>query len=64
MSRLNRGNMDLELKFDVYDWNASGKADYIGGFATSLKELQGKDQWALINPKKKGKRCFRFFANS
>lgn len=56
MHRLNRGKMDLELKFDVYDWNASGKADFIGSFVTTLNQLQKKSEWPLINPKKKSKR--------
>jgi hypothetical protein len=48
--------MDTKLKFDVYDWNSSGKSDFIGSFQASIPELQKKTQWPLVNPKKAKKR--------
>lgn len=56
MTVLNLGKMDDKLKFDVYDWNSSGKSDFIGSFEASLNEITKKSQWPLVNPKKAKKR--------
>ena len=53
LQKLNNGDMERILKFDVYDWNSNGKEDFIGNFTMSLRELQGfgtsKKQIPLIN---------------
>lgn len=56
--------MDLELKFDVYDWNASGKADFIGSFTATLEQIQKKTTWPLINPKKTSKRLHLYLVTT
>ena len=48
------------LKIEVFDWNSSGKADYIGGFTTDFHKLQDAAKTNasldLINEKKRNKK--------
>uniref|UniRef100_A0A8C8RZH3 Copine 6 n=1 Tax=Pelusios castaneus TaxID=367368 RepID=A0A8C8RZH3_9SAUR len=50
----------------VYDYNSSGKHDYIGEFTTTFREMQevsrGKEVWRCINPKYRDKK--KHYTNS
>eukprot|EP00094_Tigriopus_californicus_P005011 TCALIF_04825-PA protein Name:"Similar to Gusb Beta-glucuronidase (Mus musculus)" AED:0.10 eAED:0.10 QI:0/0/0/0.71/1/1/7/0/1725 len=55
-------NYERPLKIDVYDWNASGKDDFIGSFMTSLRSLSSaaieRTKYPCINEKKVGKKKY------
>mmetsp|Transcript_5817 Transcript_5817/g.8144 ORF Transcript_5817/g.8144 Transcript_5817/m.8144 type:complete len:557 (-) Transcript_5817:49-1719(-) len=55
VAKLCNGDFDRPLKIECYDWNKSGKFDFIGECKTSLKELQQKKTFDLIDPHKQGK---------
>ncbi|XP_005994463.1 copine-6 [Latimeria chalumnae] len=60
-------DFNRQLKFVVYDYDSSGKHDFIGEFYTTFNEIQagstGKEvQWQCINPKYKLKK--RNYKNS
>lgn len=59
MQRLCNGNVSLPLLWQVYDWNASGKEDFIGEFKASFSEVAAAASFDLINPKKQGKRGYK-----
>ena len=50
------GDWDKTLRFEVFDWDARGKSDLIGGFTTSLRELSTAMErnhfFPCINPEK------------
>lgn len=48
--------MNRILLFQVFDWNKSGKEDFIGQFTASLADIQRKRDWDLINPHKQKKK--------
>ncbi len=54
---------DRQLRFDVYDWNASGEPDFIGSFKTDLKTLKTaaieERKFPLINEKKLSKKKYK-----
>lgn len=56
LAALNLGKMEERLKFEVFDWNPSGKSDFIGGFEATLNEITKKSNFPLINHKKLKKR--------
>ncbi len=59
MAKLNGGNMALPLLFQVYDWNPTGKEDFIGEFRASFADVAKSTQFELINPAKQGKRGYK-----
>jgi hypothetical protein len=56
LAKLNNGDMNRILLFQVFDWNKSGKEDFIGQFTASLADIQRKRDWDLINPHKQKKK--------
>ena len=54
------GNKQQNIKIDVYDWDADGSHDYIGGCTTTFEEMSragsGDVSWPCINPTKKAKK--------
>ncbi|XP_041375348.1 copine-3-like isoform X1 [Gigantopelta aegis] len=60
LQSLCNGNRTQSIKFDVYDWDSDGSHDYIGGFTTTVEEMEKaqrlEQSWPLINPKKKAKK--------
>ncbi|XP_064632311.1 copine-8-like isoform X2 [Lineus longissimus] len=54
------GDHDRSIKIECYDWNQSGSHDLIGGFITSLRELERgpgpQNSYELIHPEKKAKK--------
>ena len=64
LQKLNNGDCERPLKFEVFDWSRTGKEEFNGEFVMSLNELvkcaQGCESISLINPvkqKKKKKYC-------
>ena len=59
MQKLNNGDIDRPLLFQVYDWNRSGTEDFIGEFTASLREIQAfhvnQKKFSLINKDKQRK---------
>lgn len=51
------------LKIEVFDWNSSGKSDFIGSFQTDLNAFSAgaieHKEFALINGKKAGKKGYK-----
>jgi hypothetical protein len=43
----------------VYDWNISGKEDFIGEFRASFAEVAAATTFDLVNAKKTGKRGYK-----
>ena len=62
LSNLCNGDWNRTLRFEVFDWDARGKSDLIGGFTTNLTELstaQGRNHFfPCMNPDKQGKRGY------
>jgi Ca2+-dependent lipid-binding protein len=44
LATLCNGDRRRQLKFTVWDWNASGRPDLIGSFTTSLDQLEGDNR--------------------
>lgn len=59
MSKLNGGNVNLPLLWQVYDWNPTGKEDFIGEFRASFADVAKATQFELINAAKQGKRGYK-----
>lgn len=59
LAKLCNNDVNLPLLFQCYDWNRSGKEDFIGEFRASFVQLSQKPEWDLINPAKSGKRGYR-----
>lgn len=59
MQKLNNGDLDRTLLFQIFDWNKSGKEDLIGEFKASVRELvagtQSNRDWELISQEQKKK---------
>lgn len=55
-------NYDRQLKIEVFDWNSSGKDDFIGSFMTTLRSLSSAaiecTKYPCINEKKVGKKKY------
>ncbi|XP_069490023.1 copine-6 [Ambystoma mexicanum] len=54
-------DINKTLKFKIYDYDSSGKHDFIGEFSTTFKEMQtassgSEVEWECINPKYKEKK--------
>ncbi len=52
LQRLCNGDLHRPLKFEVFDWNRSGKHEFIGSFTTNVADLQnpnGSKRFGLIN---------------
>ena len=60
LSTLNSCDPERPLLFQCYDWNSSGKEDFIGEFRATASELEHSvsKEYKLINPKKKKKRHY------
>jgi hypothetical protein len=54
--RLNSGNDEKLLKFEVYDWDKYTNPDFIGKFEADFKTVQSQKTFELINEKKKEKK--------
>jgi len=64
VQKLCNGDIDRPLLFEVFDWNRSGKHDFIGQFKTSVRELTSgqKKEFEVIEESKKKKK--RRYSNS
>lgn len=52
--RLNGAKDQQPFKVEVWDWEKSGKYQFIGQVDVTIAEIkQGKREWQLTNPKKK-----------
>eukprot|EP01135_Chromosphaera_perkinsii_P010266 Nk52_evm8s2085 gene=Nk52_evmTU8s2085 len=60
LQRLCNGDREKQLLFEVYDFNKSGKEDFIGSFRCNVFDLisnfEAKRDFALVNEKKKAKK--------
>jgi len=54
-SLMTNNNINTKLLFSVFDWDHDGKSDFIGDFSAFLEEIRNKNEWELINGKKKKK---------
>ena len=56
------GDIDRELKIEVFDWNANGDHKLIGMCNTTVRELEENPnyQWVLDNPKKRAKKGSKY----
>ncbi len=63
LSKFNNGDPKTQITLKVYDWNKSGKSDFIGQASTTLADLLkgGEKTFQLINPKKASKKKYFFF---
>ena len=60
LQKMCNGDKARPLRFDVMDWNRSGKHVLIGSARTSLDAIErGKRELTLINDEKKGKKKYR-----
>jgi hypothetical protein len=52
LTLLANADWDRPIKFKCFDWNASGKADFIGEFTTSIREIVAKTpkSFQLLRP--------------
>eukprot|EP01129_Flabellula_baltica_P002827 TRINITY_DN1272_c0_g1_i1.p1 TRINITY_DN1272_c0_g1~~TRINITY_DN1272_c0_g1_i1.p1 ORF type:complete len:755 (-),score=168.13 TRINITY_DN1272_c0_g1_i1:67-2331(-) len=54
---LTNGDYLRPMLFECYDWNKSGRHDFIGSFTTTLQDMKdGMTEWELINKAKKSKK--------
>jgi hypothetical protein len=53
------GDIDRDIKIDVYDYNKNGRHKMIGSCSTTVRELEesaGGQRWKLMNAKKQAKK--------
>jgi len=48
-------NPNTNLRFQVFDWDNDGKSDFIGDFIAKIDDIKNKNEWELVNPKKRKK---------
>eukprot|EP01091_Cochliopodium_minus_P010033 TRINITY_DN2606_c0_g2_i1.p1 TRINITY_DN2606_c0_g2~~TRINITY_DN2606_c0_g2_i1.p1 ORF type:complete len:740 (-),score=227.23 TRINITY_DN2606_c0_g2_i1:64-2283(-) len=56
---LNNGDMERPLLWEVFDWNSSGKEDFIGAFKASVSQVTKQNRWQLINPKMQSSKRYK-----
>jgi copine 5/8/9 len=55
-AKLNGGEMERRLRFEVYDWDKRSSPDFIGAAEASILEFEQRSEIPLINPKKAKKK--------
>eukprot|EP01104_Vermistella_antarctica_P005392 TRINITY_DN1591_c1_g2_i1.p1 TRINITY_DN1591_c1_g2~~TRINITY_DN1591_c1_g2_i1.p1 ORF type:complete len:226 (+),score=90.97 TRINITY_DN1591_c1_g2_i1:417-1094(+) len=48
------GNLDKQIKIEVYDWSSSNRHDLIGSSVTTIRDMQSMKEVHLINTKRLG----------
>lgn len=61
LSHLCGGDMDKQLKIEVYDWDKRSDDDLIGHFTTTTREIvDSKKEFTILNPNKKNRSAGTF----